>query len=106
MAPFRQRTVYEVHSDMSFYELNGGEPMQWLEAHRERDRRTPRALLEPSFRVSHASSRRSCQEHRWPTSSTSQHSSGRRAGYSPGRPSESLRIPNGTSRDLRMEIVR
>ena len=29
MAPFRQRTVYEVHSDMSFYELNDGQPMQW-----------------------------------------------------------------------------
>jgi predicted RNase H-like nuclease len=29
MAPFRQRTVYEVHSDMCFYELNDGEPMQF-----------------------------------------------------------------------------
>ena len=29
MAPFRQRTVYEVHSDMCFYELNNGEPMQF-----------------------------------------------------------------------------
>jgi predicted RNase H-like nuclease len=29
MAPFRQRTVYEVHSDLCFYELNEGEPMKW-----------------------------------------------------------------------------
>lgn len=29
MAPFRQRSVYEVHSDMSFYELNDQEPMQY-----------------------------------------------------------------------------
>jgi predicted RNase H-like nuclease len=29
MAPFRQRTVYEVHSDVSFYELNDGTPLQW-----------------------------------------------------------------------------
>ncbi len=28
MAPFRQRTVYEVHSDLSFFELNNGQPMQ------------------------------------------------------------------------------
>ncbi len=29
MAPFRQRTVYEVHSDMCFFELNDGQPMQF-----------------------------------------------------------------------------
>jgi predicted RNase H-like nuclease len=29
MAPFRQRTVYEVHSDLCFYELNEGEPMKF-----------------------------------------------------------------------------
>ncbi len=29
MAPFRQRSVYEVRSDLTFYELNGGEPMHW-----------------------------------------------------------------------------
>ena len=28
MAPFRQRTIYEVHSDLSFYQLNGDVPMQ------------------------------------------------------------------------------
>ena len=35
MAPFRQRTVYEVHSDVSFYELNDGQPLAVAEAHRE-----------------------------------------------------------------------
>jgi predicted RNase H-like nuclease len=29
MAPFRQRTVYEVNPDLSFFELNGGTPMRW-----------------------------------------------------------------------------
>jgi predicted RNase H-like nuclease len=29
MAPFRQRTVYEVHSDVCFYQLNDGSPMQF-----------------------------------------------------------------------------
>ncbi len=29
MAPFRQRSVYEVHSDLTFYELNGGQPMEY-----------------------------------------------------------------------------
>jgi predicted RNase H-like nuclease len=29
MAPFRQRTVYEVHSDVSFYALNDGQPLQY-----------------------------------------------------------------------------
>jgi predicted RNase H-like nuclease len=29
MAPFRQRSVYEVHSDVSFFEMNEGKPMEW-----------------------------------------------------------------------------
>jgi predicted RNase H-like nuclease len=29
MAPFRQRSVYEVHSDVTFYELNDGQPMAY-----------------------------------------------------------------------------
>ena len=49
MAPFRQRTVYEVHSDMSFYELNDGQPLQWSQAHREGTRRSARTLLEQKF---------------------------------------------------------
>lgn len=28
MAPFRQRTIHEVHSDLCFYQLNGEKPMQ------------------------------------------------------------------------------
>lgn len=48
MAPFRQRTVYEVHSDMCFYELNGGQPMQWPK-HTEKGENERRALLEVKF---------------------------------------------------------
>ena len=29
MAPYRQRSVYEVNSDLSFYQLNEDAPMQW-----------------------------------------------------------------------------
>ena len=29
MAPFRQRTIFEVHADLSFYQLNGDVPLQW-----------------------------------------------------------------------------
>ena len=29
MAPFRQRTIYEVNADLSFYQLNGDVPMRW-----------------------------------------------------------------------------
>jgi predicted RNase H-like nuclease len=29
MAPYRQRSVYEVHSELSFYQLNGDVPLRW-----------------------------------------------------------------------------
>jgi predicted RNase H-like nuclease len=29
MAPYRQRTVYEVHPELSFFQLNGDEPLRW-----------------------------------------------------------------------------
>jgi predicted RNase H-like nuclease len=29
MAPYRQRTVYEVHPELSFYQLNGDVPLRW-----------------------------------------------------------------------------
>jgi predicted RNase H-like nuclease len=45
MAPFRQRTVYEVHSDLSFYQLNGDVPLQWSK-NSEKGRAERRALLE------------------------------------------------------------
>jgi predicted RNase H-like nuclease len=45
MAPFRQRTIYEVNSDLSFYQLNGDVPMQWSK-HSEKGIAERRALLE------------------------------------------------------------
>lgn len=45
MAPFRQRTFFEVHSDLSFYQLNGDEPMRWSK-HSEKGMQERRALLE------------------------------------------------------------
>ncbi len=29
MAPFRQRTVYEVHPELSFFQINGDQPLRW-----------------------------------------------------------------------------
>jgi predicted RNase H-like nuclease len=48
MAPFRQRTVYEARSDMSFYEMNDGAPMQWRK-HSEQGMEERRSLLETKF---------------------------------------------------------
>jgi len=45
MAPFRQRTIYEVNTDLSFFELNDGAPMRWAK-HSEKGRAERRALLE------------------------------------------------------------
>jgi predicted RNase H-like nuclease len=45
MQPYRQRTVYEVHSDLSFYQLNGEAPMQWSKLS-EKGREERRTLLE------------------------------------------------------------
>ena len=45
MAPFRQRTIYEVNADLSFYQLNGDVPMQWSK-HSEKGSEERRALLE------------------------------------------------------------
>jgi predicted RNase H-like nuclease len=48
MAPFRQRTVYEVHSDMCFFELNEGKPLQWSKQ-TEKGLHERRELLEAKF---------------------------------------------------------
>jgi predicted RNase H-like nuclease len=48
MAPFRQRSVYEVHSDMSFLELNDGQPLQWPKQ-TEKGRLERKELLEARF---------------------------------------------------------
>jgi predicted RNase H-like nuclease len=45
MAPFRQRTIYEVNTDLSFYQLNGDVPMRWSK-HSEKGREERRDLLE------------------------------------------------------------
>jgi predicted RNase H-like nuclease len=54
MAPFRQRSVYEVHSDLCFYELNESQPMRWSkqsEAGREERRGVLRAKFPGSERI-------------------------------------------------------
>ena len=52
MAPFRQRTIYEVNAELSFYQLNEDKPMRWAK-HSEkgieerRDSARERRCLEP-----------------------------------------------------------
>jgi len=45
MAPFRQRTIYEVNTELSLYQLNGDVPMQWGK-HSEKGMEERRSLLE------------------------------------------------------------
>jgi predicted RNase H-like nuclease len=45
MAPFRQRIIYEVNAELSFYQLNGDVPMQWSK-HSEKGTEERRALIE------------------------------------------------------------
>ena len=98
MAPFRQRTVYEVHSDVSFYELNDGHPLQWPK-HTEKGHKERRTLLEAKFpAVDRILSAELPGASRWPISSTWPSSSGRPGGSSSVPPSAFPRIPSGTSR--------
>ena len=45
LQPYWQRTVYEVHPELSFYQLNGDQPLQWSK-HRVIGRKERRELLE------------------------------------------------------------
>ena len=45
MAPYRQRTIFEAHSDMCFYQLNGDVPLRWSK-HSEKGIAERRSLLE------------------------------------------------------------
>ena len=44
MAPYRQRTVFEVHPELSFYQINGDIPLRWSKKF-EAGREERRALL-------------------------------------------------------------
>jgi predicted RNase H-like nuclease len=45
MAPYRQRTVYEVHPELSFFQINGDQPLRWTKKF-EVGRDERRAILE------------------------------------------------------------
>jgi predicted RNase H-like nuclease len=45
MAPFRQRTIYEVNPELSFFQMNDGVPMQWAK-HSEKGMEERRDLIE------------------------------------------------------------
>jgi predicted RNase H-like nuclease len=45
MAPYRQRTVFEVHPELSFFQINGDEPLRWSKKF-EAGQEERRALLE------------------------------------------------------------
>ena len=98
MAPFRQRTIYEVNADLSFYQLNDDVPMRWSK-HSEKGMEERRALLEAKLPgVAEDHRRRGSRSDRCHTSSTPRRSSGRPEGSSPRRQSASPSIRSGTSR--------
>ena len=45
MAPFRQRTIYEVNAELSLYQLNDDTPMRWAK-HTEKGIEERRELVE------------------------------------------------------------
>jgi predicted RNase H-like nuclease len=45
MAPFRQRTIFEVNPELSYFQMNEGIPMQWSK-HSEKGREERRSLVE------------------------------------------------------------
>ena len=45
MAPFRQRTIYEVNADLSFYQMNEEVPMRWSK-YSEKGKHERRSLVE------------------------------------------------------------
>ena len=45
MAPFRQRTIYEVNPELSFFQMNDDVPMQWAK-HSEKGMEERRSLIE------------------------------------------------------------
>ena len=98
MAPFRQRTIYEVNPELSFFQLNGEEPLRWSK-HSEKGHEERSALLEEKV----PGALRVISTPRFPvqpsrTCSTPLPSCGRRAGSSPTPGSASRPTPNGTSR--------
>ena len=98
MAPFRQRTIFEVHSDLSFYQLNGDVPLQWSK-HSEKgmqERRAPLGGAGPG--CAQGSSTPRSQERPYRTFSMPRPFSGPRGGSSPTPPFGSPKTRNGTSR--------
>ena len=98
MAPFRQRSVYEVHSELSFYELNGGIPMGHPK-HTESGREERRDSSRPSSPGSKGSSRPSSRARAHLISSTWLPSVWTADGSSLVPRCGFPRMPSGTNRD-------
>ena len=98
MAPFRQRTIYEVNADLSFFQLNDDVPMRWSK-YSEKGVTERRSLVESkmpgALRIIDSRGSRSAPRR---TSSMQRRSSGRPGGSSPRPPSGSRASPNGTSK--------
>ena len=99
MAPFRQRTIYEVNADLSFFQMNEKSPCGGRSTRRGAWR-SGRALLEAdaagTLRILDAE-----VPGAYPVAPSRRcgASSGPPGGSSPGPPSASPQTPNGTSRD-------
>ena len=106
MAPFRQRTIYEVNAELSFFQLNGEAPDAVVEALGEGHGGAASSPGGEDAGVLADHRRRGAGSAPRRTSSTRPRSSGRPGGSSP-RPA--VRIPADPEWDeqgLRMEIVR
>ena len=98
MAPFRQRTIYEVNADLSFFQLNEDVPMRWSK-HSEKGMEERRALLEAKMPgVTEDHRRRGSRSNHVAPPRRWRRSSGRQGGSSPRPPSASRSIRSGTSR--------
>ena len=104
MAPYRQRTVYEVHPELSFFQINSDQPLRWTKKF-EVGGEERRAILVKKIPESIGSSKPNSMMSRSPIYSMPPPCSGRRGRKLPA----GTRLPTEPEWDeegLRMEFVR
>ena len=99
MAPYRQRTVFEVHPELSFFQLNGDVPLRWTKKFEVGSGGAPCAPDQEDARASIARWSANWTMFHWRTSSMRAHCCGRLEGYSPRAEHAFRQIPNGMTRD-------
>ena len=95
MAPYRQRTVFEVHPELSFFQINGDVPLRWTKKF-EVGREERRALLIKKIPGIDRGWSRNSTMFRWRISLTPVHCCGLLEGYLPGPARAFHQTRNGT----------